>query len=181
MNEIRQTLLDEEFIGDLVIAHDLVNPDVPTVNPNDNLEEAMKLLGQCDVEELPVAAEENPGQIIGIITYRDIIEAYNHELRKRELVHEMGGSVKLLDQGPTTSILGNSVVAEIPVPTAFVGKTLRELNIRARYQVNILMIRRLDRDHIPYQVTPQPQEKLRSGDVLIAMGAEKDLATLRKV
>jgi len=182
INELRHTLLYEEFIADdLLIAYDLANLDVPTVKPDVNLEEAMMLLGQCEVEELPVASKDNPDQIIGIITYRDIIGAYNHALRKLELEHEMVGSINLFEQGPRTSFLGNSVVAEIPVPASFVGKTLVEVDIRACYHVNILMIRRFDCDHIPFQVVSQPQEKLIAGDVLIAMGTEKDLSTLSNI
>lgn len=181
LNEVRRALQEEEYLSDLLIAHDLVNPNIPTVFPDDTLDTAMKLFGKYEVEELPVVDRKDPHRIIGEITYRDVIEAYNKEIVKRDLITEMKTSVKLLDKTRHIPFLDGYGMAEIQVPLSFVGKTLKELNIRARFGVNVIMIRRRMDGGAAKEIVPTPDEKIQMGDTLIAMGPEKDLEVLRNL
>ena len=179
LHEARKALLDEEYVADLLIAHDLVNPNVPRLRPSDTLDEVMKIFGQVDSEELPVVDENNPGKVIGTVFYKDVIEAYNREVVKRNLVEEMSSSIKLLEKHHQIPFLDGYAMAEIPVPLSFVGKTLRDLNIRARFGVNVIMIKRQQDGQEPTEIMPSPDETIQAGDVLIAVGPEKDLEVLR--
>lgn len=53
---------------------DIMNKDVPTINPNDLLEEAATRMRDAKVTVLPVVANEN--QVVGIITDKDIFRAF---------------------------------------------------------------------------------------------------------
>ncbi|PWA13577.1 potassium transporter Trk [Pueribacillus theae] len=56
------------------------------------------------------------------------------------------------------------------------GKTLLELDIRAKYGVNIVAIKRNEE----ILVSPQAEEKIKKGDVLVVIGAYQDINRLEK-
>ena len=66
-------------------------------------------------------------------------------------------------------------IAELTLPEAWVGKTIRELNIRAKYGVNIIAVR----ENGKINVVPDADEPLPAGCVLVAVGANDKLTRLR--
>ena len=66
-------------------------------------------------------------------------------------------------------------IAELTLPEAWVGKTSRELNIRAKYGVNIIAVR----ENGKINVVPEADEPLPAGCVLVAVGANDKLTRLR--
>jgi len=81
-------------------------------------------------------------------------------------------------------------VAEMNVPASFIGKTLLELRVRSRYEVNIIGVRRL---RVPlaagpegeaaskedgarvFILTPKPDEPFFEGDILVVAGTEENV------
>lgn len=74
----------EEGLEDLVLVRDIASCDVVTVTPGDSLFEAFRRMDANNVEQLPVVAQNDPGQVLGIITDHDMIRAYNRALMERE-------------------------------------------------------------------------------------------------
>lgn len=68
---------------------------------------------------------------------------------------------------------GYSIV-EVAAKEPFVGRSLRELDFRAKYGITILAIRRGDR----VLVSPSPDSGIEPGDVLVAMGEDERLEEL---
>lgn len=66
----------------------------------------------------------------------------------------------------------NYNIEEIIVPFKMVGKNLRELDVRAKYNVSVIAIMRSD-DII---ISPSPEELLQKEDILVTIGNRKDLA-----
>ncbi len=62
-------------------------------------------------------------------------------------------------------------IVELVASKKMAGNTLIELDIRAKYGINIVAIKR-DRDII---VSPQASETIQEGDVLIVIGADADI------
>lgn len=62
-------------------------------------------------------------------------------------------------------------IVEINCPQKWVGKTLRELDVRAKYGINIMAIK----NGGDINVSPQSEQILSDGDILIMIGANKDL------
>ncbi|ADF38180.1 potassium channel family protein [Priestia megaterium] len=62
-------------------------------------------------------------------------------------------------------------IVELVASKRMSGNTLIELDIRAKYGINIVAIKR-DRDII---VSPQASETIQEGDVLIVIGADADI------
>lgn len=76
---------------------------------------------------------------------------------------------------------GHSIV-EVRAPGEWVGQTLVQLDVRAKYKLHVVALRRAaDLGPKAGQVRiemPSPQDPLRAGDVLILMGKDEDLARL---
>jgi trk system potassium uptake protein TrkA len=75
-------------------------------------------------------------------------------------------------------------VAEVRIPERFVGATLRDLDARKAFRLNVVAIKqiipditehgeRTFREHI--ENVPSPDEKLREKDVLIVVGRQHDI------
>ncbi|CAM3377093.1 MULTISPECIES: TrkA family potassium uptake protein [Brevibacillus] len=67
-------------------------------------------------------------------------------------------------------------VAEVIVSTRMVGKSLRQLDLRALYEVNVIAIKSGDK----FNITPNPDDLIRVGDVLVVIGNNKDLQTFEE-
>lgn len=78
LKDIRQALLDND-LTDLLIANDLIM-DIPAVTINEPLSSAIEKVRLYDIENIPVVTPENNNQLQGIITRKDMIDAYNRIL-----------------------------------------------------------------------------------------------------
>lgn len=70
-------------------------------------------------------------------------------------------------------------IIEFAVPQSWVGKDLRDLNLRARYGVNVVAIRNINDDE-QINVSPKADNEIKEGDVLIVIGDNEDLRKLEK-
>ncbi|MGF9909600.1 potassium channel family protein [Brevibacillus porteri] len=62
-------------------------------------------------------------------------------------------------------------VAEVVVSSKLVGQNLRQLDIRKKYEVNVIAIKSGDK----FNIAPSPDEVIQYGDVLVVIGNNKDL------
>ncbi len=69
---------------------------------------------------------------------------------------------------------GEYGIIEVPAPKSWVGKSLKELNVRAKLGVNILAVKQDDR----INVSPAADYPIGAADVLVVLG---DTAALEKV
>jgi len=101
---------------------------------------------------------------------------------KRIVYPEMEIAVKL-----AKSLLIAGVMEEIPfapgysifelrAPSSMVGKTLRELDLRRKYGITVLAIKRGNEVF----VNPSAEDKVEDGDVLLILGSEENLASISK-
>ena len=177
--ELKQYLHEGEVLSPIVIAHDLMRPNVVKILEGDSLDDIMRIFGHYAVEELPVVDSRNGGQIIGVVFYKDVINAYNQQLIKQDIVQETNASLKLMERSSQMSLPGGYTVMEIPASAFMVGKSVKDLNLRHRFSVNILMIKRTQNANAETYISPDPEERINSGDKLVAMGMEKDMEKLK--
>jgi trk system potassium uptake protein len=62
-------------------------------------------------------------------------------------------------------------VEEVKIPDRMMEKTLRELDLRAKFNLSVIAIRNEDEINI----SPSPDEKIDYGDVLVVIGENRDL------
>jgi CIC family chloride channel protein len=78
----------EKDLMDLVVIKELATVDVITVHEDDDLDRAMQKIGYRNIEQLPVVDLDNGRRLIGIISRRDMVSAYNRALMARTLKAE---------------------------------------------------------------------------------------------
>ncbi|MBS3946752.1 MAG: TrkA family potassium uptake protein [Dethiobacter sp.] len=66
-------------------------------------------------------------------------------------------------------------IVEIIVPQKMVGKSLRELDLRARFGLNVLAIRSADKK---INISPDATDRLQHGDVMIVVGQNEEIQAL---
>ena len=67
-------------------------------------------------------------------------------------------------------------LARIKAPTSFSGKTVMELQLRQKYNVNLVLIKRAENDKIIN--VPMPSTEIFQDDILMIVGSDPDLAKL---
>ena len=88
--------------------------------------------------------------------------------------HEMG--IKLAQSLSSSNILNfielsdDYGIVEITTPRSWRGQSLKDLNVRARYGVNVIAVR----NDTGINVAPGGDYVLASGDVVVALGSDED-------
>jgi CIC family chloride channel protein len=77
--------LFNEKLDDHMMVKDIMTKDVATVSIEDNLSTAMEKISIGDYSILPVVSVEDPLKMVGILTRRDILEAYDQAVIKRAI------------------------------------------------------------------------------------------------
>jgi CIC family chloride channel protein len=75
----------EEEMSYLLIARDMADTKVDTVVPTDTLDKVLEKMEAEKVGQLPMVAEDGSGKLMGLVVERDVINAYESELRLRWL------------------------------------------------------------------------------------------------
>ena len=83
MDDLR-TLFFERHMGDLLIAKDIATKDVITLNLEESLSSALKKFTMKNIDELPVVDSKKPNNVIGMLSRRDAILAYNEAVLREE-------------------------------------------------------------------------------------------------
>ena len=75
----------ERDLMDLVVVKELATTDVITAHADEDLDQAMRKIGYRNIEQLPVVDRVTHRKLVGIISRRDIVAAYNRALMTRTL------------------------------------------------------------------------------------------------
>jgi CIC family chloride channel protein len=84
-SDYRDVVFDEN-LKDLVVVKEVATPKVVTVSTNENLYDAMEKITSKDFSLLPVVSDPERHQLLGVLTRRDIISAYNRAITKKSPV-----------------------------------------------------------------------------------------------
>ena len=69
-------------------------------------------------------------------------------------------------------------IMEMKMPSAWVGKTLIELDVRKKYRINIVAVKDPESGFI--DVSPNPSAPLEQGRILVVIGATEDIKKISK-
>lgn len=113
-------------------------------------------------------------------------EVLNLEIQAAQRLANRISSPNMKDIIP---ISDNQSLAELRVSQGFVGKTLHELEIRKKCNVNIITVKRtkttIDRMGNPEReelaFSPKPMDILEINDILVVLGNEKDIDQLKEM
>jgi CIC family chloride channel protein len=169
-DNIRPLMADPELVRGLVIAEDMMHEDgFPVFSPDDPLDEVMRRFGRYRF----MAPVVKDNRLVGALWPQDVIECYNSEILKREMASTMAATV---GDGPRAQSLAGvrgMSMAEILVPASFFGRTVGSLDIRNRFGVSLLLIKRMgDGGDQIIDDLPDAGSVLQEGDVMLVLGRE---------
>lgn len=171
-------VLRETGLEKVVIAADLMRPVVFQVQRRENLQDTMMLLTGAEEDELPVVdAADNP-KLAGMISRRDILELYNQEILGKEvlgikMVHPESGTRDFVN------LPEEYQVELVPVTDNLVGQTLAALDLRGRFGLHVLAIKRPGRRAEGRNDLPDPTVPLTARDRLIVVGRSDAMERFR--
>jgi len=83
-NDYSEAIYDED-LKHLVVAKDLASENVVTVSSDDNLYTALEKISRKDFSTMPVVSPDDSAELIGVVSRRDIIGAYEKAVLKKSL------------------------------------------------------------------------------------------------
>jgi CIC family chloride channel protein len=183
LHDIKEFLKDEEYLSGLVIAADIAQAPGAYLHENDNLDLVMHQFGRNNMDELPVIEDDSTLKLIGSVRRKDVIDAYNREIFKYDLAGGVHSVVTAVTKEREVELTEGYRLAEIDPPDGFIGKSIRDLNIRARYGVEIILIRKPVED--PHSIPgrpgaiPTPDYVINPGDKFLILGDTSGINRLR--
>lgn len=174
LQHLKKAVFEKDLLDSLVIAEDLALPGIH-LDYEDDLEKAMEIFGRKDLEEIPVLRGR---KLVGVIKQKDVIEAYNQEIARREATSGFFQKLKFTPQTRRIEIGRGFSIAEVEAPAFLWDKSLKELNLKATRRLDVLLIRR---KYPPRTITvPGAAEVIRPGDILIVAGPSESIEALSR-
>ena len=154
-------------LGPLVVAGEIADPNMHTVAPGHTLAECLEYFVMSEHDELPVV--DAAGALVGVVSRRDVLRLYTSELLRHEY---LGVSAPASDGGRPTGLPPGFTFARVPAPPWLAGRSLRDANLRAAYNLTVVAVRHgaTAEDHLP-----DPEQPLQSDDVLVMVGRPSDI------
>ena len=179
LRQLTRMLVEQEVLGPLVIASDLLEPGLPTVTENEDLDVVMQLFSHGTAEEIAVVDAKNAKKLVGSVHKHDVIHAYNQEVMRRDLAGTVSSNVMVASKGQQVQLGGGYVLQEIQPPMRFFGRTLRELDIAAETGVHVILHRRhIVDDDGPALRVPTADDCINEGDRLVVAGTRQAVESL---
>jgi len=159
-------VLNEEIIRKLVPP----NIDAAVVDLGDRIEASILVtnyLKKLGVKEIIARAESTEhGEILDLVGATKVVFP-NLEAAKR--IAPFLISSQIFSYLPISSEL---VIAEVKVPEKFYGKSLVEVDMRRKYNLNVIAYRKLEEEEYFFYA---PEYRLQGDDILLVGGREEDI------
>jgi len=123
-------------------------------------------LKELGLKEIVVkAVSEDHGKILHLIGATEIVHP------ERDTARRVARGLGLRSIVEYLPLAADSSLVEVQVPAEFLGRTLAELEIRKRYQVLVVAIKRGE----GLLIATGGDERLLAGDILVLVGKDDDL------
>ena len=175
VHQMRKVLQESDSVNALIIARDMADSTYPVLTPEDKLDVVMKLFTQVHVDELPVISDH---KLVGSVRKTDVLEAYHQELVRHDLSGIFLGALTCVPRTKFVDLGESYIMAETEIPPFFEGKTLRDLNVRSKYGVEIILIRQAKKSRSKTTIVPSPDYCFAHGDMLLIAGRKEEVRRL---
>ena len=176
LDEVRRLINERDALTGVVVAGDLVERR-PVLQPDDDLDLASRLFGATRVDEIAVVERGNPRKLIGTLRESRVIEAHGREMMRRDLAGGLEANMTAVSQGGRIDLGGGYALQQITAPPSTFGRSLRELDLRRRFDVQILLIRTL---HSGGVRVPAADDAVVEGDALVIAGSAAAIDALER-
>ena len=154
----------------------------------------LESLGSRNFDGMVVASSENlEGSILATLAAKEMGIPYilckAHNERHAQVLRKIGADAVVFPEEEMGRKIAKNLVSanladwielspdysivETAIPKRWVGKTLKELDVRRIYEVNVVGIKEEEEGHV--EITPNPDLPLRDGMILMLIGANEAL------
>ena len=179
--DIKQHFFERDSLKNILIADDISEKDFELILPNDDCHIALDKISKCGLEGLPVVEDQDSKRVIGMIWRKDIQDAYQKEIEKREITSNLASSITMKEDEPTMHFMEGYSIAEISPPKYFVGKSIRDLNIRAKYGVDVLSVKIKDKKGVKVKAIPSPDFIFGEEDTMVVAGEIRNINLIKNL
>ena len=174
IHDIKATLQDDT-LAPLVVAADLARPPDTVTTAQETLARCLEKFSLSEQAYLPVLSADQ--KLEGIVSRYDVLDLYNREILRNEYLGVSLRSEALTEMVHQQVHLPHEYIVEIVhVPPPLIGKTLGESQLRRRFNVTAIAVRR-GGFHSPDEL-PDPDTPLRQEDSLVLVGRAEHLRRL---
>ncbi|MCQ9206924.1 MAG: TrkA family potassium uptake protein [Omnitrophica bacterium] len=160
------------------------NVDVAVVGTGTNLEASILItlnLKEIGIKEIVCkAVSEDHKKVLEKIGATRVIQP------EREMGARLANTLVSTSVIEHIELSSESSIVELIPPKEFIGKSLREINVRVKYGVNVIAVKR----NIPsaskkieeqiLNVSPRAEDIIKKGDILVVLGTNKNIEKLKK-
>jgi len=170
-----QAVVTDATSAENLLALGVNDVDVAVVSLGERMDASILIalhLKEMGIREIWVKAiSDEHGKILKRIGVDEVIHV---EKEMAERVSQRLARPNVIDY---LSVSEGYSIQEIPVSEDFIGKTLRALDLRKKYDINIIAIKEVIPEGII--INPEADFVLKDSDIMVILGSDKDLDRLR--
>jgi CIC family chloride channel protein len=177
---MRRYLNHHEDVPHDATVGDMMNQKFEVITEQAPIHEVLRKMIEMDLEALPVV--DSQGRLTGEVARTDIVHQYQELLIHAESAKAMANSMKFMQthHHEKSEVMPGFYLARISAPSAFVNQSMRSLNVRQKYGVDILLIRRTVRGK-EKDILPDVNDKLMNSDQLLVFGKQAEVDRLCQI
>lgn len=179
IHDIKSFLFEGDELQNLIIAKDLASKDYTAATLDDNCHEVLEKMGRAGITALPVVYSSTDGKLMGMVWQKDILDAYHKEIERKDMVATMVDKIQQTNSQNEIHFLEGYSISEITVPEQFIGKSLKELNIRAEFGIQVLSVRQISGEGAGVNAFPDPDFVLQKSDLITIAGEIRKINLLK--
>lgn len=131
-------------------------------------------LRELEVKRIVVKAmDEDHGKILLRVGATDVIHP------EKDMGIKVARSLSTPDMLDYVPMSGGHLIAEVAPIEAFVGKSLAELQLRSKYNINVVGIKELVPEN--FILVPSADFVIKDSDILLVIGRRDDIAKIKKM
>jgi len=138
----------------------------------------MHIFSTSHVDEIAVVDADDRTRLVGTVLEKDVIEASNREQLRRDLAGGIESGIAAAGRTQTVDLGDGYQLREIMAPPHVTGSTLRQLTLRERVGVQVLLVRSRKTAGGSHLRVPHGDDVLVEGDALIVAGTTAALDML---
>ncbi len=181
IHNIKNFILDKDELKFVCIAGDICDNRISKANLDDDCKTILEKMDKIGYDGLPVVNSKNPTKQIGMIWRKDIDNSYRKEVEYQEMTSDLADKISSANIEKDVRFLDGYVITEMPVPKQFIGHSIKELNIRANYGVDIISIKSSNRYSRQLKALPQADYKFSEQEFLIIAGKVEEINKLKRM
>ena len=179
--DIKDHLFEKDELKNLLVAADIANTNFEPLPLESSCHVALDKISRYNLEGLPVVSSDNGNKLLGYIWRKDIQDAYQKEIERMEIASNIASSISMKDDEKELHFMEGYSIAEISPPKSFIGKSIRELDIRKNYGVDVLSIKTGKRSDAKIKAIPNPNHIFKEDQTIIIAGEIKNINLLKNL